>query len=107
MLHNACHFTLNPTIRITTFVILYVSSSTAAINVTKVIVDISPSDDDVIPVVLNLQDDSIVEPTDFYQLTIVNVSDPNVVVGDMNTSSIIVNDDDGKICTYVCMNKNV
>ena len=72
--------------------------STAAINETKVIVDISPSDDDVIPVVLNLQDDSIVEPTDFYQLTIVNVSDPNVVVGDMNTSFIIVNDDDdGKI----------
>ena len=73
------------------------ASSTAAINVTKVIVDISPSDDDVIPVVLNLQDDSIVEPTDFYQLTIVNVSDPNVVVGE-NTSFIIVNDDDdGKI----------
>ena len=62
-------------------------------------VDISPSDDDVIPVVLNLQDDSIVEPTDFYQLTIVNVSDRNVVVGDMNTSFIIVSDDDddGKI----------
>ena len=107
MLCNACHFTINSTICITTFVILYGLSSTAAINVTKVIVDISPSDDDVISVVLNLQDDSIVEPTDFYQLTIVNVSDPNVVVGDMNTSSIIVNDDDGKICTYVCMNKNV
>ena len=74
------------------------ASFTAAINVTKVIVDISPSDDDVIPVVLNLQDDSIVEPMNFYQLTIVNVSDPNVVVGEMNTSFIIVNDDDdGKI----------
>ena len=73
------------------------TTSIAAINVTKVIVDISPSDDDVIPVVLNLQDDSIVEPTDFYQLTIVNVSDPHVVVGE-NTSFIIVNDDDdGKI----------
>ena len=98
MLYNACHFTLNPTIRITTFVILYVSSYTAAINVTKVIVDISPSDDDVIPVVLNLQDDSIVEPTDVYLLTIVNVSDPNVVVGVVNITFIIVNDDDvGKI----------
>ena len=76
------------------YVILYASSFTAAINVTKVIVDISPSDGDVIPVVLNLQDDSIVEPTDFYQLTIVNVSDPNVVVGEKNTSFIVVNDDD-------------
>ena len=75
------------------YMIMY-ASFTAAINVTKVIVDISPSDDDVIPVVLNLQDDSIVEPTDFYLLTIVNVSDPNVVVGEMNTSFIIVNDDD-------------
>ena len=66
----------------------------AAINVTKVIVNIPPSDDDVIPLVLNLQDDSIVEPVDFYQLTIVNVSDPNVIVGDINTTFIIVNDDD-------------
>ena len=66
---------------------------------TKVTVDISPSDDDVIPVVLDLQDDSIVEPTDFYQLIIVNVSDSSVVVGAVNTTFIIVNDDDdvGKI----------
>ena len=66
---------------------------------TKVTVDISPSDDDVIPVVLDLQDDSIVEPTDFYQLIIVNVSDPSVLVGEVNTTFIIVNDDDdvGKI----------
>ena len=70
---------------------------------TKVIVDISPSDDDVIPVVLNLQDDIIVEPTDVYLLTIANVSDPNVVVGEMNTSFIFVDDDDdGKIS----LNKN-
>ena len=61
---------------------------------TKVTVDISPSDDDIIPVVLDLQDDSIVEPTDFYQLAIVNISDPNVVVGTKNTTFIIVNDDD-------------
>ena len=66
---------------------------------TKVTVDISPSDDDVIPVVLDLQDDSIVEPTDFYQLVIVNISDSSVVVGAVNTTFIIVNDDDdvGKI----------
>ena len=61
---------------------------------TKVTVDISPSDNDVIPVVLDLQDDSIVEPTDFYQLKIVNVSDPSVEVGEVNTTFIIVNDDD-------------
>ena len=61
---------------------------------TKVTVDISPSDDDVIPVVLDLQDDSIVEPTDFYQVTIDNISDPNVVVGVVNITFIIVNDDD-------------
>ena len=74
------------------------TSSTATINERKVTVDISPSDDDVIPVVLNLQDDSIVEPMEFYQLTIFNVSDPNVVVGVVNLTFIIVNDDDvGKI----------
>ena len=72
--------------------------STAAINLTKVTLDISPSVDDVIPVVLDLQDDSIVEPTDFYLLTIVNISDPNVVVGEENTTLIIINnDDDGKV----------
>ena len=70
------------------------TSSTAAINVTKVTVDISPSDDDVIPVVFDLQDDSIVEPTDFYQLTIDNVSDPNIIVDVVNITFIIVNDDD-------------
>ena len=65
---------------------------------TKVTVDISPSDDDVIPVVLDLQDDSIVEPTDFYQVTIDNISDPNIIVGPVNVTFIIVNDDDvGKI----------
>ena len=64
---------------------------------TKVTVDISPSDDDVIPVVLDLQDDSIVEPTDFYQLIIVNVSDPNIVVGENTTFIIINDDDDGKM----------
>ena len=85
--------------------ILYISS-TAAINETKVIVDISPSDDGVIPVVLNLQDDSIVEPTDVYLLTIVNVSDPNVVVGEMNTLSITVNDDDEEE-SEMCMTKHV
>ena len=67
---------------------------TAAINVTKVIVNIPPSDAEQIPFVLNLQDDNIVEPVDFYQLTIVNVSDPNVIIGDINTTFIIVNDDD-------------
>ena len=64
---------------------------------TKVIVNIPSSDEELIPLVLNLQDDSIVEPVDFYQLTIVNVSDPNVIVGDINTTFIIVNDDDEAI----------
>ena len=73
---------------------LYISVSTAAINVMKVTVTVTPTDDDVIPVVFELQDDSIVEPVDFYQLTIVNVSDPNMIVGDFNTTFIIVNDDD-------------
>ena len=67
---------------------------TAAINVQKVIVNFSTSTDDVISVELQLLDDNVIEPTDFYQLTIVNVSGPNVVVGDMNTALIIVNDDD-------------
>ena len=70
---------------------------TAAINVTKVIVNFSPSTDDVIPVELQLLDDNITEPTDLYQLTIVNVSGPNVVVGNVNTTLIIVNDDDAVV----------
>ena len=82
------------TIYLATYIICLLCFSTAAINVTKVIVNIPPSDEDLIPVVLNLQDDSIVKPVDFYQLTIVNVSDPNVIVGDINTTFIIVNDDD-------------
>ena len=77
----------------------YMCISTAAINVTKVTVDISPSDDAVIPVVLDLQDDNIVEPMDLYQVMIVNISDPNVAVGENNTVLIVINDDDedGKI----------
>ena len=67
---------------------------TAAINVTKVIVNFSSSTDDIIPVELQLLDDNIIEPTDFYQLTIVNISSPNVVVGDSNSTFIIVSDDD-------------
>ena len=60
----------------------------------KVTVTVTPTDDVVIPVEFELQDDDIVEPVDFYQLTIVNVSDPNVMIGDFNTTIIIVNDDD-------------
>ena len=76
------------------YVHTFLCLSTAAINVTKVTVDISPSDDDVIPVVLDLQDDSIVEPMDSYQVMILNTSDPNVAVGEINTVFIVVNDDD-------------
>ena len=62
-----------------------------------VLVNILPSDGHVISVVLQLEDDTIIEPTDMYKLTIVNFSNPRaVVVGDMNTSYIIVKDDDGK-----------
>ena len=77
---------------------------TAAINVTKVIVNIPPSADDVIPFTLDLLDDNIVEPIDFYRLTITNISDPNVTLGTINSSFIIVNDDDeiteGKIYVH-------
>ena len=77
----------------------YMCIFTAAINITKVTVDISPSDDAVIPVVLDLQDDNIVEPMDLYQVMIVNISYPNVAVGENNTVLIVINDDDedGKI----------
>ena len=74
---------------------------------TKVTVDISPSDDDVIPVVLDLQDDSIVEPTDFYQVTIDNISDPNVVVGVVNVTFIIVTDDDIGEIRMTCVNSQL
>ena len=67
--------------------------------------EILASDEAVIPVVLDLQDDNIVEPMDLYQLMIVNISDSNVVVGKRNNLFIVIYDDDveGKdanMCTY-------
>ena len=63
----------------------------------KVLVNVSRFCDNVIPVVLDLADDKEIEPMDIYQLMIVNFSDPRAVAGDMDTSYIIVNDDDGKM----------
>ena len=76
---------------------MYYFAFAAAINVTKAIVNIGPLDDDVTPILFKLQDDDDVEPSDFYQLTIVNVSDPNVIVGDLNITFIIVQDDDVEV----------
>ena len=75
------------------YALCYIVVYSAVINVTKVTVHISPLDDDVILVVLDLQ---VFEPTDFYQVTIVTISDPNVVVGEKNTFNIINDDDYGK-----------
>ena len=50
-----------------------------------------------IPVKLKLANDRKIEPMDVYQLMIVNFSDPRVAVGDVDTTYIIVNDDDGKM----------
>ena len=72
-------------------------SFTAAIKVVKVAVNIVPFGDHVIPVMLKLTNDRKIEPMDVYQLMIVNFSDPRAVAGDMDTSYIIVNDDDGKM----------
>ena len=58
------------------------------------LVNIVPFGDHVIPVVFELEDDKIIEPMEFYHLTIVNISDPSAVVGDVNTTYIIVHDDD-------------
>ena len=69
----------------------------AAIGVVKVLVNVPPFGDDIIPVEFHLVDDDKIEPMDIYQLTIVNFSDPRAVVGDEDTTYIIVNDDDGKI----------
>ena len=79
------------------FYCIYVHIFTAAIEVVKALVNILPFGDPVIPVVLELSDDNEIEPMDIYQLMIVNFSDPRVVAGDMDTSYIIVNDDDGKM----------
>ena len=62
----------------------------------RVLVYVAPFGDRIIPVVLQLEDDAIIEPTDLYQLMIVNFSDPRAVAGDVNTSYVIINDDDGK-----------
>ena len=63
----------------------------------RVLVYVAPFGDHVIPVVLQLEDDTIIEPTDLYQLMIVNFSVPRAVAGDVDTSYLIVNDDDGKL----------
>ena len=63
--------------------------------------NVSSSDDHVIPVVLKLTDDTEIEPMDIYQLMIVNFSDPRAVAGNMDTSYIVVNDDDGKITACI------
>ena len=76
---------------------MYACPFTAAIEVTTVLVNVLPSDGNMISVVLQLEDDTIIEPTDLYQLMIVNFSDPRAVTGDVNTSYVIVNDDDGKL----------
>jgi len=69
----------------------------AAIGMVKVLVNIPPLSDEIIPVVFHLVDDDKIEPMDIYQLMIVNFSDPRAVVGDVDTTYIIVNDDDGKM----------
>ena len=71
---------------------------TAAVEVTTVLVKVLPSDGHgiVIPVVLQLEDDKIIEPTDLYQLMIVNFSDPRAVAGDVSISYVIINDDDDR-----------
>ena len=70
---------------------------TVAIHIGEVLVTISPFDDDVKPVFLTLEDDKEIEPMDIYQLMVVNFSDPRVVVGDVDTTYIIIIDDDGKL----------
>ena len=79
--------------------IIYIASYfyAAAIKVVKALVNVLSFGDNVIPVVLELVDDNEIEPMDIYQLMIVNFSDPRAVAGDMDTSYIIVNDDDGKM----------
>ena len=87
LLHNSC-----------LIIILYcIVLFTAAIKVVKVLVNVPPFGDNVIPVMLDLVDDRKIEPMDVYQLMIVNFSDPRAVSGDTDTSYIIVNDDDGKM----------
>ena len=74
-----------------------ICSFTAAIKVVRVVVDVMPFGDHVIPVTLRLTNDRKIEPMDVYQLTIVNFSDPRAAADDINTSYIIINDDDGKM----------
>ena len=80
------------------------------------LVNIVPFGDHVIPVVFELEDDNkIIEPMEFYHLTIVNISDPSAVAGDVNTTYIIVHDDDdsGKVvieseadCTHIIIQRH-
>ena len=70
---------------------------TAAIKVVKVEVTVLPSGGHVILVMLKPANDRKIEAVDIYQLMMVNFSDPRAVVGDVDTTYIIVNDDDGKM----------
>jgi len=59
-----------------------------------------------IPVRIELFDDSIVEPLEFYELILEldDLSDTSVKLGDTNSTFIVVEDDDSEeiLCTFSC-----
>ena len=69
-----------------------------AINVTNLMVTIPLIADGAIPLRIELLDDEIAEPLEFYELTLEldDTSDTSIKLGSTDTTFIIVEDDDGK-----------
>jgi len=61
-------------------------------------INIPALSDGIIPVRIELLDDNIVEPSELYRLTLglADPTDSSVKLGDINTTYIMVQDDDGK-----------
>ena len=68
------------------------------INITSLMVTIPLIIDGPIPVRIELLDDDIVEPLEFYELTLEldDTSDTSIKLGETNTTLIFVEDDDSK-----------
>jgi len=68
------------------------------INVTSLMITLPLMVDGPIPVRIELFDDSIVEPLEFYELILEldDASDTSVKLGDTNSTFIVVEDDDSK-----------
>ena len=76
----------------------FIISSAPAIIVTSLMIDIPALVDGIIPIRIELLDDSTVEQLEFYELVLElgDTDGTSVKLGEINTTYIIVADDDSK-----------